>query len=80
MGAVIFVVDDDDGSREAMARALERVGYDVRQFPAAEDALERLRAGDPVDVVVSDVRMPAWTATSCSGRSARSDLSSRSCW
>jgi DNA-binding NtrC family response regulator len=58
VGAVIFVVDDDDGSREAMAKALSRVGHDVRQFPAAEDALDRLRAGDPVDVVVSDVRMP----------------------
>lgn len=58
MGAMIFVVDDDDGSREAMAKALARVGHVVRQFPAAEDALERLRAGDPVDVVVSDVRMP----------------------
>jgi two-component system NtrC family response regulator/two-component system response regulator HydG len=55
---VIFLVDDDDGSREAMVRTLERVGYDVRPFPDAGEALERLRAGDPVDAVVSDVRMP----------------------
>jgi DNA-binding NtrC family response regulator len=55
---VIFLVDDDDGSREAMARTLERVGYDVRGFPEAEAALERMRAGDRVDAVVSDVRMP----------------------
>ena len=55
---MIFLVDDDDGSREAMARALERVGYQVRPFTAAEDALAALDRGDAVDVVVSDVRMP----------------------
>jgi len=55
---VIFLVDDDDGSREAMAKTLERVGYDVRAFPDAEGALERMRSGDHVDAVVSDVRMP----------------------
>ena len=58
MGAVIFVVDDDDGSREAMARALARVGHDVHQYAAADEALARLEADDPVDVIVSDVRMP----------------------
>jgi DNA-binding NtrC family response regulator len=55
---VIFLVDDDDGSRTAMARALERVGYQVEAFPGAELALERLRSGDRVDAVLSDVRMP----------------------
>jgi len=55
---VIFLIDDDDGSREAMAKTLERVGYDVRAFPEAEEALERLQAGETVDAVVSDVRMP----------------------
>ena len=58
MAAVIFVVDDDDGSREAMSRALRRVGFEVEPFPAAEEALERVSAGDRVDVVLSDVRMP----------------------
>jgi DNA-binding NtrC family response regulator len=55
---VIFVVDDDDGSREAMMRTLERVRYEVRGFPSAEDALAALETDEPVDVVVSDVRMP----------------------
>ena len=58
MAEVIFLIDDDDGSREAMARTLDRVGYDVRAFPEAEEALERLLAGETVDAVVSDVRMP----------------------
>ncbi len=58
MSAVIFLVDDDDGSRDAMKRTLERVGYTLRAFPSAEEALEQLAAGAPVDAIVSDVRMP----------------------
>ncbi len=58
MGALIFVVDDDDGSREAMAKALARVGHEIHQFAGAEDALASLEGDDPVDVIVSDVRMP----------------------
>jgi len=56
--AVIFLVDDDEGSRDAMRRALERVGYEVRSFASAEEALRRLDEGERVDVIVSDVRMP----------------------
>jgi len=58
MAPVIFLVDDDDGSRDAMTRTLERVGYSLRSFPSAEAALERLREGEQVDAIVSDVRMP----------------------
>jgi len=58
MAAVIYVVDDDDGSRDAMARALERVGYQVHPFATAEEALASITGGDEVDAVVSDVRMP----------------------
>ncbi len=58
MSAVIFLVDDDDGSRDAMTRTLERVGYTLRSFPSAEEALEKLREGEQVDAIVSDVRMP----------------------
>ncbi len=58
MAAVIFLVDDDDGSRDAMSRALERVGHQVRAFPAAQEALAAMQAGEAVDAVVSDVRMP----------------------
>ncbi len=58
MEPVIFLVDDDEGSRDAMRRALARVGYEIRAFESAAEALERLENGDPVDAVVSDVRMP----------------------
>ncbi len=58
MPPVIFLVDDDDGSRDAMTRTLERVGYDLRSFDSAEAALEKLGEGEEVDAIVSDVRMP----------------------
>jgi DNA-binding NtrC family response regulator len=58
MPPVIFLVDDDDGSRDAMTRTLERVGYSLTAFASAEDALEKLRDGEQVDAIVSDVRMP----------------------
>jgi DNA-binding NtrC family response regulator len=58
MPPVIFLVDDDDGSRDAMTRTLERVGYNLCSFNSAEAALEKLREGEGVDAIVSDVRMP----------------------
>jgi two-component system C4-dicarboxylate transport response regulator DctD len=58
MEPVILLVDDDDGSRDAMRRALERVEYRVEAFADAQEALERIESGEPVDAVISDVRMP----------------------
>ena len=58
MPPVIFLVDDDDGSRDAMTRTLQRVGYSLEAFASAEEALGKLRDGEQVDAIVSDVRMP----------------------
>jgi len=52
------LVDDDDGSRAAMATGLRRVGYEVAEFDAGEPALVALEAGEQVDVLITDVRMP----------------------
>lgn len=58
MDTVIFIVDDDDGSRAAMGRVLGKVGYRIREFSSAPEALQALRDGDQADLIVSDVRMP----------------------
>ncbi len=58
MSALIYLVDDDDGSRTAMAKALSRVGYRMEPFPSAEEALASLREDSSVSMVISDVRMP----------------------
>lgn len=56
--ARLVLVDDDDGSRAAMATGLRRVGYEVAEFDAGERALAALEAGEQVDVLITDVRMP----------------------
>ncbi|MFH1177573.1 MAG: sigma-54 dependent transcriptional regulator [Acidobacteriota bacterium] len=54
----ILVVDDDDGSRAAVATGLRRVGYEVIELDGAEPALALLGAGEPLDALITDVRMP----------------------
>jgi DNA-binding NtrC family response regulator len=56
--ARIFLVDDDEGSRVAMALGLRRVGHEVVELDAGEAAVRRLTAGEAVDALVTDVRMP----------------------
>jgi DNA-binding NtrC family response regulator len=56
--ARVLLVDDDDGSRVAMATGLRRVGYDVAEFDAGEGALAALEGGELADVLITDVRMP----------------------
>lgn len=51
----ILIVDDEKNAREGLARALRQ--YDVKLADNGQTALDLLRAA-PVDVVLSDVRMP----------------------
>ncbi len=53
---VILVVDDEKNTREGLARALRRT-YDVLLAENASRALDLL-AGQNVDVLLSDIRMP----------------------
>jgi two-component system response regulator AtoC len=53
---VVLIVDDEKNSREGLARALRR-SYDVLLAEGAQRALNLLKE-TPVDVVLSDVRMP----------------------
>lgn len=54
----ILVVDDDDGSRSAMATALRRMGYEVVESDGGEGAVELLEREGEVAAVITDVRMP----------------------
>ncbi len=58
MTARIVLVDDDDGSRTAMAAGLRRVGYEVAEFDSGEAALATLEIDEAGDVLITDVRMP----------------------
>jgi DNA-binding NtrC family response regulator len=57
-GARVLLIDDDDGSRAAMAAGLRRAGHEVSEFEGGEAALAKLQAGEPADVLITDVRMP----------------------
>jgi DNA-binding response OmpR family regulator len=53
----ILVVDDDRDSCEAFAAALRQSGYAVDAAPNGFEALARL-GRRPVDLVITDLRMP----------------------
>jgi len=55
---LILVIDDETGSRESMAIALEKAGLAVRTFDDAKKALEFLDENDHARLAVCDLRMP----------------------
>ena len=57
MAARILVVDDDLSSRELLTRILGQDGHQVTALADGREAIEALAAGDPPDLVVSDIRM-----------------------
>ncbi len=56
--AHIIVIEDDDGNRRTVIRALTREGYKVEGFAEAESALEYLRGHRDVSLVITDLMMP----------------------
>ena len=55
----ILLADDDDALRELLDFALTRAGYLVTCCTNGLDLHDRLEEGDPFDLVISDLRMPA---------------------
>ena len=53
----IMVIDDDVAVRAFLCKVLEREGYTVIEEPDGKSALRHF-AGDPTDLVISDVYMP----------------------
>lgn len=54
----VLVVDDEAEAARTLSRALRGFGYDVRTADTGPDALRELQQS-PVDLVVTDVDMPA---------------------
>jgi len=54
----LIVIDDESGSRESMALALEKAGFRVRTFDDGRKALEYASEEPTVRVAVCDVKMP----------------------
>jgi DNA-binding NtrC family response regulator len=53
----VLVVDDDETVRASLGDALAMDGVRVSLAAGGQEALDRM-VGDPVDLVLSDVRMP----------------------
>ncbi|HTH17862.1 MAG TPA: sigma-54 dependent transcriptional regulator [Magnetospirillum sp.] len=53
----VLVVDDEEGVRSFLSRALERRGWQVTTAASAEDGAEFIE-GNPVDLVILDVALP----------------------
>ena len=58
---LVLVIDDEKGSRESMAIALEKAELEVRTFDEASRALEYLEDRPDVSVAVCDLKMPEMT-------------------
>ena len=54
----VIVIDDEMGSRESMAIAVEKAGFTVRTFDEAEKALDFLARESGVRLAICDLRMP----------------------
>ena len=55
---LVLVIDDETGSRESMAIALEKAGLKVRTFDDARRALEYLDTDPGAGLAISDLKMP----------------------
>src|SRR5689334_19158751 len=55
---LVLVIDDETGSRESMALAIEKTGLAVRTFDEAKKALEYLEENEGARLAVCDLRMP----------------------
>jgi len=54
----ILVVDDDELIRESMVPMVEIMGHRAQAAPGGLEALDLMRAGLEVDVVILDMNMP----------------------
>ena len=58
MSGQILIVDDDSGSRTALANVLRDEGFDVVAVESGSAALEQLRSASPPCLMVLDLMMP----------------------
>ena len=54
----VLVVEDDDRLRALVVQMLESLGYEVQSTGSGQEALERIEASTPFDVLLTDVVLP----------------------
>lgn len=70
-GPVVLLVDDEPRVLSALRRSLRREGYRLETAEHPARALERLASSPPVDLVVSDHKMPGMTGAEMLAEVAR---------
>lgn len=55
---LVLIVDDEAPIRELQSRMLTQAGFETLLEDEAEKALNVIRSGKPVDLVIADVHMP----------------------
>lgn len=56
---IVWIVDDDSSIRWVLERALTGAGLSCATFDSGNEVLDALATKTP-DVLLSDIRMPAW--------------------
>ncbi len=54
----ILIVEDDDVLRDTLSLMLQEEGYRVAGAANGQEAIDRLRGGEPVDLILLDLMMP----------------------
>ena len=67
----ILLVDDDDSALWGAATLLEVLGYQVTAVDTADKALQLLREGVDVDLLITDLLMPRMNGIELSTQAAR---------
>ena len=67
---LIYVVEDDEASRELLVRSLRKRGYEAEPLESGEACLERLTEPLP-DLILLDLVMPAMGGLRCSRKSGK---------
>ncbi|MFZ1205664.1 MAG: response regulator [Candidatus Acidiferrales bacterium] len=68
----IMILDDDKICRRVNSESLRRVGYDTIEAGSAKEAFALLEKGEPIVMIVTDLRMPEMSGLDFVGR-LRSD-------
>jgi FixJ family two-component response regulator len=71
--AVVFVIDDDAGTRDSLQSLVRSVGLEVRSFASAREFLQSKRPDAP-GCLVLDVRLPGQSGLDLQDELARSNI------
>jgi two-component system cell cycle response regulator CpdR len=69
----ILLAEDDESMRGFIERALIKAGYEVTSFANGREAFERLKAGEPFTLLLTDIVMPQMDGIELARRASEID-------